>query len=118
MILLTDVTVRMTVMCTRVDCVGEMRVSIHRNVTVSQTEKSCCSGHARARKHYVPQRKYQVCACAPLRSYGGTVAWLVRLIPDRAVRVGAPRHFSLTMPLLTHLNTYAPENVILGVALR
>ena len=95
-----------------------MRVSIHRNVAVSQTEKSCCSGHARARKHHVPQRKHQVCACAVLRSHGGAVKWLVRLIPDRAVRVRALRHFSHKVPLFTHLYTCAPENVILRVALR
>jgi len=63
------------------------------------------------------------------KSVGGTVtSWLVRSSPDRAVRVRAlarvtasfswARHFTLTVPLFTHVYEWVPANLILGVTLR
>ena len=60
---------------------------------------------------------------------GGLVAsWLVRLSPDRAVRVRAlardivlcswARHFTLTAPLFTQVYKWVPANLMLGVTLR
>ena len=56
---------------------------------------------------------------------GGAVAsWLVRLTPERAVRVRAlagdivlcswARHFTLTVPLSTQMYKWVPANLMLG----
>ena len=56
-------------------------------------------------------------------------SWLVRLSPDRAVRVralartcvvflGIFRHFTLTVPLSTQVYKGVPANLMLGVTLR
>ena len=54
--------------------------------------------------------------------------WLVRLSPDRAVRVRAlawdivlcswARHLTLTVPLSTQVYKWVPANLMLGVTLR
>ena len=58
---------------------------------------------------------------------GGAVAlWLVRRIPDRAVRVRASaralrcetRHFTLTVPFFTQVYKWVPTNFLLGVTLQ
>ena len=55
-------------------------------------------------------------------------SWLVRSSPDRVVRVQAlvgdsvlwawARHFTLTVPLSTHVFKWAPANLMLAVTLR
>ena len=57
-------------------------------------------------------------------------SWLVRSSPERAVRVSAlaartlhvscswARHFTLTVPLSTHVYERVPVNFMLGVTLR
>ena len=62
---------------------------------------------------------------ASLGPSGGAVAsWLVRLTPERAVRVRAlagdivfcswARHFTLTVPLSTQVYKWVPANLMLG----
>ena len=63
-----------------------------------------------------------------INSVGGAVAsWLVRLTPDRAVRVrdlavdivlcSWARQFTLTVPLSTQVYKWVPANLMLGVTL-
>ena len=61
-------------------------------------------------------------------SEGAVASWLVRLTPERAVRVRAlagdivlcswARHFTLTVPLSTQAYKWVPANLMLGVTLR
>ena len=59
-----------------------------------------------------------------IRVGGAVASWLVRSSPDRAVRARAlagdtvlctwARHFTLTVPLSTHVYKWVPANLMLG----